>query len=78
MSKDAAKADDTVKSEITKVEDAAMAVKTHVVSAGDSLWSLAEKYLGDGKKWGEIAKANPDKDPKKLDVGTSVTIPNKQ
>jgi nucleoid-associated protein YgaU len=31
----------------------------HVVE-GDTLWSLAEKYLGDGKRWPELWKLNQD------------------
>ncbi|MDF2373515.1 MAG: 5'-nucleotidase C-terminal domain-containing protein [Rhizobiaceae bacterium] len=72
---------DAVVSEVKKVEEAveetAMAAKTHVVTAGDNLWDLAKKYLGDGTRWGEIAKANPSNNPKKLDVGTELTIPAK-
>ena len=72
---------DAVVSEVKKVEAAveetAMAAKTHVVTAGDNLWDLAKKYLGDGTRWGEIAKANPSNNPKKLDVGTELTIPAK-
>lgn len=32
--------------------------RTHVVQAGESLWSIAEKYLGDGDRYREIAKPN--------------------
>jgi hypothetical protein len=33
--------------------------KHHVVQAGDDLWSLAERYYGDGRDWRKIAAANP-------------------
>lgn len=31
---------------------------THTVVAGESLWDLAEKYLGDGSAWKKIAELN--------------------
>ena len=34
--------------------------KEHVVQAGDDLWSLAERYYGNGRQWRKIAAANPD------------------
>lgn len=33
---------------------------TVTVQRGDTLWSLAEQYLGDGDRWAEIASANRD------------------
>lgn len=30
------------------------------VKDGDSLWALAEKYLGDGKMWPELWRLNQD------------------
>ena len=37
--------------------------KTHKVAPGDTLWGLAQKYLGDGKRFWEIVKANASKFP---------------
>lgn len=71
------KAEEKVKEGAAMVEKAAMSAENHVVAAGDSLWKLAEKYLGDGNKWGQIAKANPGQDPHKLEVGTALAIPAK-
>ncbi len=31
----------------------------HVVTPGDDLWSLAERYYGSGTRWREIVRANP-------------------
>ena len=35
--------------------------KTHKVVKGDSLWSIAQKYYGDGSKYPKIKEANKDK-----------------
>ena len=32
--------------------------ETHPVDKGDSLWSIAQKFYGDGTKWSVIAEAN--------------------
>ena len=40
--------------------DSAPEEKTHTVGPGDSLWSIAKKYLGDGSRWGEIYELNKD------------------
>ncbi|MCL5774774.1 MAG: LysM peptidoglycan-binding domain-containing protein, partial [Patescibacteria group bacterium] len=47
------------------------------VKKGDTLWSIAKKHYGDGKKWRKILEANLDKvrDPKKLKIGTELVIP---
>ena len=36
---------------------------TYIVKAGDTLWSICKKYLGDGTKYKEIAKLNNIKNP---------------
>ena len=41
----------------TAAEDAAP--KVHIARDGDTLWSLAEKYYGNGHLWVRILKANP-------------------
>lgn len=48
---------------------------THVVKKGDTLWALAARELGDGRRWKEIAKANGVKNPRLLQIGTRLTIP---
>ena len=35
--------------------------KTHKVSSGDSLWSIAQKFYGDGSQYTKIKEANKDK-----------------
>ncbi len=50
----------------------------HSVQSGDDLWTLAERYYGDGMNWRKIAKANGDVltgGPDRLIVGWKLTIP---
>ncbi|WP_419908692.1 5'-nucleotidase C-terminal domain-containing protein [Hoeflea sp.] len=70
--------DGTVTEEVKAMQTTASEAGKHVVEEGDNLWKLAEKYLGDPFKWGDIAKANPDQDPHNLDVGQQLNIPAKQ
>ncbi len=46
----------------------------HTVIAGDTLWALAQKYLGAGPRWKEIAQANNISDPRKLQIGRKLVI----
>lgn len=46
----------------------------HTVSKGDTLWQLGKKF---GMDWKEIAAANGIKDPKALQIGTKLVIPDK-
>ena len=51
----------------------------HVVQAGDDLWSLAERYYGDGRDWRKIAAANPTVltgGPDRLQIGWRLRIPD--
>lgn len=52
--------------------------KTHRVKKGDTMWDMAEKYLGDGKRWKEIAKLNNMKSGWDLRVGKDIKIPPKE
>jgi nucleoid-associated protein YgaU len=47
----------------------------HVMATGETYSSLAEKYLGGTKYANLIVKANPGKDPRKIQVGAKVIIP---
>src|SRR5688572_13024061 len=51
---------------------------THTVQAGEGLWIIAEKELGSGFKWTEIAAANNLTKPYILRVGQELTIPGKE
>ena len=50
---------------------------TYTIKKKDTLWSIAAKYLGSGKRWPEIVSANPGLDPKKLGIGQTIKIPPK-
>ena len=43
--------------------------KTYTVKAGDTLWAIAQKQLGSGDKWQDIAKLNSISNPNNLKVG---------
>ncbi|MDO5683103.1 MAG: LysM peptidoglycan-binding domain-containing protein [Propionibacteriaceae bacterium] len=50
--------------------------RRHVVQRGDDLWSLAERFYGDGMAWHRIARANPIiTSPDQLDVGWELVLP---
>lgn len=37
-----------------------MSDKVHKVLPGESIWEIAQKELGDGKRWLELVKINPN------------------
>lgn len=49
--------------------------RTHTVKAGDTLWAIAVRELGDGKRWPEIAKLNDVRDPRALQIGQTLRLP---
>lgn len=49
--------------------------KSYLVKKGDTLWDLADKNLGDGSRWREIAKLNNVTDPRKLQIGAKLKFP---
>ena len=49
---------------------------THTFQAGDTLWSLANRYLGSGTRWTEIAELNGIEDETAIPDGTVLSIPS--
>jgi nucleoid-associated protein YgaU len=65
------------KTDTTTQEQEKMATlsATHTVQAGETLWSIAEKYYQDGFKWVEIQKANSIPTNSNLEKGRELMIP---
>jgi nucleoid-associated protein YgaU len=53
------------------------AANTYTVQKGDTLWSIAQRFLGDGQRWREIVDLNPGLEPAKLKVGQVILLPAK-
>lgn len=49
---------------------------THTVASGETMSSIAKKYLGSENSWRTIAKANPTVDPTAMKIGTKLRIPS--
>jgi hypothetical protein len=58
----------------------AQEARTHEVVRGETLWSIAQAYFGDGHQWSRIFEANRDRmsDPHALEVGLVLTIPSEE
>ncbi|MFI9510415.1 LysM peptidoglycan-binding domain-containing protein [Nocardia sp. NPDC052566] len=51
------------------------AAQTYTVEPGDTLWSIAERFYGDGNRYQEIANASGIDNPDAINVGQVLTIP---
>ena len=53
--------------------------RSHTYAAGETLWDLAERYLGDPLRWPEIVAINPTKikNPDRITPGAVLQIPRK-
>ena len=60
-------------SEVTQGE-----TKTHTVSLGEDLWKISETYYGTGYGWVDIAEVNNISSPDLIEVGQTLTIPERQ
>ncbi len=53
------------------------AMRFHYVKSGENLSNIAKKYFGDPKMWVLIERHNPDINADALQIGTRLTIPNR-
>ncbi|WP_127531193.1 LysM peptidoglycan-binding domain-containing protein [Paenibacillus kobensis] len=60
-----------------KRADERVPAKTYTIAAGDSLWKIAQKTLGNGSRWREIQALNgiSDAQTKMLKIGTILKLP---
>lgn len=56
-------------------EDTPYTPETYTVVYGDTLWSIARRFYGDGKFYKKIAAANGIQDPNVLAVGQVLRLP---
>ncbi len=49
--------------------------RMYMIKRGDTLWAIAERHLGSGQRWREIAELNPGLDPAKLAIGQEIRLP---
>lgn len=47
----------------------------YTVQKGDTLWSIAERFYGNGQRYVDIIDANPGIEPKKLREGQTIYLP---
>ena len=60
----------------TEEKSATTGKKEHIVSKGENLWKIAEKYFQSGYKWVDIAQENSIAKPYILEVGQKLSIPD--
>lgn len=49
--------------------------ETYIVKKGDSFWSIAQAWYGDGTKMDLILAANPNVNPQRLQIGQKLSMP---
>ncbi|MEB3299179.1 MAG: LysM peptidoglycan-binding domain-containing protein [Candidatus Sericytochromatia bacterium] len=67
------------KAPVPVVSSPSTAARSVAVQKGDTLWGIATRELGDGRRWREIFEANRDKirDPNLIFPGQTFVIPGK-
>ena len=58
--------------------DPATIPRTYTVQEGDTFGSIAIEFYGEERMWYEIAQANPTVDPKRLQIGQIIVLPNRE
>lgn len=52
------------------------AVRTYTVQKGDNYWKIAKSVYGDPMRMKDLEAANPGIDPKKLQIGDEILLPD--
>jgi nucleoid-associated protein YgaU len=60
---------------VTPAASGPLGETTHTVASGETMSSIAKKYLGSENAWRTVAKANPTVDPTAMKIGTKLRIP---
>ena len=50
-------------------------VRTYTIKKGDNFWKIAKDVYGDPMRMADIEKANPNINPKKLQIGDEIVLP---
>lgn len=50
-------------------------MRTYTIKKGDSYWKIAQAVYGDPLRMQDIVDANPQVDPKKLQIGDEIVLP---
>lgn len=51
-----------------------LTTKSYKVKKGDSYWKIAQKFLGDGRRWKEIFNLNKQYAPRRIPIGVVLTV----
>ena len=68
-------ADATEPAEPAELVEPAAYPKQHTVASGDNFSTISQRYYGTSKHFKHVADANPQFDPRRLNIGDVLTIP---